>query len=219
MSNIKKFTCFISIGLGTKGYHACPLCGDMLHSKRSKHLNKNIYLGYRRWLPLDHEMREKLMRAFDGRIETRSCPNRMTPLDWYEKWIQKDSTNVASHEDDEGSYARTLHLKGELPIWYSLPYWKDLKINHLLDPMHIFKNVAASLWRHLMGLKDSEATRKDLKESNSKPTLWPQTKGGKVTYRVAPWVLSKDELKIINERIQGIRTPVGYGASMRVMHS
>ena len=33
--------------------------------------------------------------------------------------------------------------------FYELPYWEHLKIAHLLDPMHIFKNVSSSLWRHI----------------------------------------------------------------------
>ena len=31
-------------------------------------------------------------------------------------------------------------------IFYELPYWKDLLISHLLDPMHIFKNVPDSIF-------------------------------------------------------------------------
>ena len=34
-------------------------------------------------------------------------------------------------------------------ICYDLPYWKDLLIFHLLDPMHIFKNVTDSIYRHI----------------------------------------------------------------------
>ena len=34
-------------------------------------------------------------------------------------------------------------------IFYDLPYWEHLKISHSLDPMHIFKNVSSSLWRHI----------------------------------------------------------------------
>ena len=30
-------------------------------------------------------------------------------------------------------------------IFYDLPYWEHIKISHLLDPMHIFKNVSFSL--------------------------------------------------------------------------
>ena len=48
-------------------------------------------------------------------------------------------------------------------IFYNLPYWEHLKIAHLLDPMHIFKNVSSSLWRHI-SLKQSDtlAVRKYL---------------------------------------------------------
>jgi len=28
--------------------------------------------------------------------------------------------------------------------FYELPYWENLKIGHLLDPMHILKNVSSS---------------------------------------------------------------------------
>ena len=32
-------------------------------------------------------------------------------------------------------------------IFYNLPYWEHLKVTHLLDPMHIFKNFSYSLCR------------------------------------------------------------------------
>lgn len=34
-------------------------------------------------------------------------------------------------------------------VFYELPYWENLNISYLLDPMHIFKNVSSSLWRHI----------------------------------------------------------------------
>lgn len=34
-------------------------------------------------------------------------------------------------------------------FFYELPYWEHLNIDHLLDPIHIFKNVSSSLWRHI----------------------------------------------------------------------
>ena len=44
-------------GLGTKGYKACPICGDWLRSTYSKTLNKNVYLRHRRFLHKDHPLR------------------------------------------------------------------------------------------------------------------------------------------------------------------
>ena len=54
-------------------------------------------------------------------------------------------------------------------IFYDLPYWEHLKIAHLLDPMHIFKNVSSSLWRHISLKKiDTLAVRKALITSKTK---------------------------------------------------
>ena len=34
-------------------------------------------------------------------------------------------------------------------VFYELLYWEHLKIDHLLDPMNILKNVSSSLWRQI----------------------------------------------------------------------
>jgi hypothetical protein len=34
-------------------------------------------------------------------------------------------------------------------VFYVLPYWEHLKISHLLDPMHILKNISSFLQRHV----------------------------------------------------------------------
>lgn len=51
-----------------------------------------------------------------------------------------------------------------LSIYHQLPYWGELQISHLLDPMHIFKNVGDSIWAHLVGDKDMWGELEDLKE-------------------------------------------------------
>ena len=58
-------------------------------------------------------------------------------------------------------------------IFYDLPYWKHLNISHLLDPMHIFKNVSSSLW-WLISLKQSDTlvVRKDI--ITLKKKQWPR---------------------------------------------
>lgn len=217
---------FFVIGLSTKGYKACPPCGDWLRSKYSRSLGKNVYLRHRRFLPADHTLRSRAQaRHFNGKVENGHCPKRMTPMDWYRKWtmgpILDPESELTSNEDDDVR-ARARDKTSMAPcisIWYNLEYWKDLKITHLLDPMHIFKNVAHSLWKHLVGLKDSEGARADLKYHNYKPTLWPivDDESGKTTYMPAPWVLTKQEINTVNERMRSIRTPTGYGASLQNM--
>ena len=54
-------------------------------------------------------------------------------------------------------------------IFYEIPCWEYLKIIQLLDPMHIFKNVSSSLWRHISSKKsDTLIVRRDLIYSNTK---------------------------------------------------
>lgn len=45
----------------------------------------------------------------------------------------------------------------------NLPYWKELKVTHLLDPIHMFKNELGSLWKHISSTKkDTNASTRDL---------------------------------------------------------
>ena len=46
-------------------------------------------------------------------------------------------------------------MEPHMSIWFTLEYLRDLKICHLLHPLHIFKNVGHSLWKHLIGLKET----------------------------------------------------------------
>ena len=58
-------------------------------------------------------------------------------------------------------------------IFYDLPYWEHIDIGHLLDSMHILKNVSFSLWRHKLSNKSDTLTiRKDIIASNTKKIHW-----------------------------------------------
>ena len=54
-------------------------------------------------------------------------------------------------------------------IFYELPYWKDLLISQLLNPMHIFKNVPDYIFQHISGKeKDYLSLRRDIYLSHTK---------------------------------------------------
>ncbi|KAI5312371.1 hypothetical protein L3X38_041544 [Prunus dulcis] len=61
-------------GWSTKGYMAYPVCKEDVTS--GWHAGKVCYLGHRRWLPWDHEWREK-DKEFDGNTE-----RRLRPREW-----------------------------------------------------------------------------------------------------------------------------------------
>ena len=99
-------------------------------------------------------------------------------------------------------------------IFFRLPYWTKLRINHLLDPMHIVKNVASNIWDHMIGKRDCIAIREDLRLIDRLPTTWPSVReNGKVFLPKAPWILTKKEQKRVKDQIASFRTPTG------VMHS
>jgi hypothetical protein len=58
-------------------------------------------------------------------------------------------------------------------------------------------------------------------EFNSKPHLWPRENNitGNIEHLKAPWVLTPEEISILNIRIRSIRTPTGHGASLRNIFS
>lgn len=66
-----------------------------------------------------------------------------------------------------------------LNSFFKLPYWTKLEVQHLMDNMHIIKNVYASTLAHMLGNKDTIGARKDLKIDNSKMNLWKASQRGK----------------------------------------
>ena len=102
----------------------------------------------------------------------------MRPSDWQEYW------NGATSHPPPGM--------SRYSIFFRLHYWAHLKINHLLNPMHIFKNVAQNIWDHLIGTRDSLRVRQDMHSIGHFPDTWPREEpGGKIVLPKAPWILTK----------------------------
>lgn len=91
-----------------------------------------IYEGHQAYLPDGHEFRE----GFLGRRPPHMCTKEWKDMkSWY-------------HES-------LLDRMKRFSILFELPCSTSLLINHLLDPMHIFKNVGSLLWDHISGVKDT----------------------------------------------------------------
>ena len=113
-------------------------------------------------------------------------------------------------------------------IFNNLPFWEHIKITHLLDPMHIFKNVSSYLWRHI-SWKQSETfvVRKDPITSKNKRKHWlrklestgSEAGAGPSTWYFkegdVPWIFKKYDLSLAKEVIMGVRVPSSYGSSLQ----
>ena len=147
----------------------------------------------------------------------------MIPVDWLKKYEDAELKSwndffLHDHSIEEPEQVMVEMPKGmnRKSIFYDLPYWKDLLISHLLDPMHIFKNVPDSIFRHIASKdKDTLSSRRDISLSRTKfdrKHLWPNQENE--SYAEAPWILKKKELDQLKSVIRSIRTPTGYGLSL-----
>lgn len=211
------------IGLQTKGIFACPRCAEQFEGRYSKDLHKVIYANNRVFLPPDHKFRSRLKNQFDGKIENKPPPKVMGPADWLKMYGDAESKAWNHFFRHDHSIEEPEQVMVEMPkgmkrksIFYDLPYWKDLLISHLIDPMHVFKNVPDSIFRHISSKdKDTLSSRRDIALSRTKfdrRHLWPSKENE--SYAEAPWILKRKELDQLKNVIRSIRTPTGYGSSL-----
>ncbi|KAL3676562.1 hypothetical protein R1sor_026510 [Riccia sorocarpa] len=188
-------------GFQTKGYCACPTCAVDLPYSWLYQLRKVVYMEFSTFLPLDH--------PFRGVGEDRNLdpPPVARTMDWWENtWMDVQG---GRRQQDESGLRRW-------SILHQLPYWKHLQIHHLLDPMHIEAKVVKSLIKHLFGEKDNVRSRRACEEFNVHPDTWMQiNEDGSETMPSAPWVLRKEERKVLCQRISKIRFPTGFGSYLR----
>jgi len=106
------------------------------------------------------------------------------------------------------------HLEGmkRFSCFYDLKYWVHNTIHHLLDPMHIMKNLCHSLISHLLGEKESAKAWTDLEACNLKKEFWKHEDG---SYKVGSWVLSKSEWKTFFIILKFVKAPAGYGLDLK----
>ncbi|KAL3691388.1 hypothetical protein R1sor_005039 [Riccia sorocarpa] len=188
-------------GFQTSGYAACPTCGPALPVARSSHLSKQVYMSYSTFLPMDDPLR--------GTGAERNTTEPPIPLDmywWEQRWRDVEEGHIP---------AERAGLK-RWSILHRLPYWKDLMIQHLLDPMHIEANVTKSLIKRIFGEKDGKPARRACEEFGVHPEAWIQVSdGGIESLPPAPWILTTEERKICKKRISEIRFPTGFGSCLR----
>lgn len=189
------------LGLTVSGYAACPTCGPSLVAERPKHLSKVIYPNNHRFLPTSHS---SYAQPSNGII-----PFKWRMEDWSQYWEEHWATTPSPKDVPKGI--------SRYSIFFTLPYWKSLKIQHLLDPMHIFKNVGENIWEHIIGKRDTLGAREDLRSMNRLPReAEPQIGNrGVIVLPKAPWILSKVEQDKVKGVISSIRTPTGYMRSLK----
>jgi hypothetical protein len=102
-------------------------------------------------------------------------------------------------------------------LW-RLPYWKQLKLAHNLNVMHIEKNICETLLGTLLRIegktKDTENARLDLNDMGIRPEMHIRQVGNSVTVPRAWYVLEKEKRLEFCKFLKGIKFPDGYAANL-----
>lgn len=93
---------------------------------------------------------------------------------------------------------------------------QEMPVRHVLDVMHIEKNIAESVLKFLFGEKDTPDSRRDLEELGIRRELWLRPRANRQAFvkPQAPYVFTEAEKKLFIEEVSAICTPTGYGSNL-----
>jgi hypothetical protein len=208
------------LGQTNKRYNACTHYFGDLEAVYLKICRKVVYLGYRRFLAKNHQLRKK-DKYFKGTVEHRSKPGKRDGAEVFK--MVKDLKVVFGK--GQGSEPVPKDASGCAPMWkkksifWELPYWKDLEVRHSIDVMHLTKNLCVNLLG-FMGMfgkpKDTLEAREDLKRMKERDNLHPEkTDDGRHYLRPASYTLSNEEKESMFECLSNIKVQSGFSSNIK----
>lgn len=92
---------------------------------------------------------------------------------------------------------------------------QNLPVRHVLDVMHVEKNIADAVLKFVFGDRDTLECRRDMEECGVMRDLHLRAQPNGNTYLKpsAPYVLTPEERVLFINLVSGIRTPTGYAAN------
>lgn len=169
-----------------------------------------VYLHHTKYLPIDHPYRKDpsyFLDPWTGEDDMRPEPTRHGLPFFHDVWRR-----AADRMDPQQYELSGIVFMSSLS---RLEYWPKLLLPHLLDPMHIEGNVCRSLVNHMFGDK-GDNWRAACVEHNMHSELWSyRSSDGQMVYPSSIWVLSREEKRILTQRLGSYRLPTGYGANLR----
>ena len=203
-------------GWSVKGYDACPTCMSETSSHYLTHSRKICYMGHRRFLPSSNRWRKD--KTIDGDVETREP---ITPKSGRE--ILQDINCTISDPYRFVNKRKRKYLEDKTgwkkkSIFFKLQYWKELKLRHNLDIMHVVKNVAESLTATLFDIKgktkDTWKSRKDLMELGLKESLHLEECGDTFKMPMGCYHFTKVEKQKVLHFLESLKFPDGFSSNI-----
>ncbi|KAI5323709.1 hypothetical protein L3X38_032781 [Prunus dulcis] len=200
-------------GWSTKGYMACPVCKEDVTS--GWHGGKVCYLGHRRWLPWDHEWREKY-KEFNGNTERRLRPREWSGDEILERLNRLD---FAPFGKTVSRTRPSTHMNWTpKPMFFELPYWLKLKPRHNLDVMHVEKNVFDTLVGTILDIegktKDTIKARLNLERMGIRRGLWMNRDSDKARRDLAFFSMKPNDKEEFLKFVSSVKFPDGYASNI-----
>ncbi|GAA0151225.1 hypothetical protein LIER_37252 [Lithospermum erythrorhizon] len=102
-------------------------------------------------------------------------------------------------------------------IFWELPYWPKLKIKNNIDFKHNEKNNGENFFFTMMDvkrkMKDTEASRKDLKDHTYRSSLHMITRKGKSAKPQANYTLTQKQQEAVHTWLSKLKTPDGFASN------
>lgn len=210
---------------------ACSTCLEDTRHQWLKNGRKTIYMGHRRFLPMNHRFRTSLKKDFDGNVECCPPSNPLLGPDILQKL--KDIPHIFGKQFEpnlKGDRPRKRRARGsnatvsnmpsnwkKLSIFYELPYWANNILKHNIDVMHTEKNVCDSVLGTVMDIdgktKDGIKARFDLQPLKIRPELHPRPlENGKYFLPGACYSMDNARKTMFLNVLKNLKTPDGYSS-------
>ena len=183
-------------GWSTKGYMACPVC-NVDTSSQSLRI-KICYMGYHHYVPTNHPWPKS--RLHDGKLEMNPAPQSFSGDDILKQLENVDHVILGKNPNKKDKKRK--RVPSELnwtkrSIFFELEYWSKLSIRHILDVMHIEKNVCDNVMGTLLNIegktKDTYKARLDLQDMKIRKELHLVLHGNKYLKPHACYTLTSME--------------------------
>ncbi|CAL2245838.1 unnamed protein product [Prunus armeniaca] len=127
-------------------------------------------------------------------------------------WSSENRESVSENDGDRVCWKKKSKF-------FDLEYWKYLHVRHVLDVMHIEKNVCDSIIGILLEMpgknKDEIAARLDLLNMRVKTDLQPEYGERRTRLPPGPRNLSRANKRVVCNSFYGMKVPEGYCSSIK----
>ncbi|KAF7149717.1 hypothetical protein RHSIM_Rhsim02G0149700 [Rhododendron simsii] len=131
------------------------------------------YVGARRWLPKDHPWRRS--HLFDGKVDHQKRPMDLTGEQILQQMNKGTYKPFGKHPSNKRKRGDPILNWTKKSIFFELPYWEKLLLQHNLDVMHIEKNIFEALLGILLSIdgknKGTEKARQTHKRGGQRPHI------------------------------------------------